>query len=49
MEYVSPEEKWKKIIESFIKKSVLVILNKRINTINKSPSDPINTEVFNKF
>jgi hypothetical protein len=48
MEYVNPEENWKKIIEKFIKKSVLVILNNRIKPANKSISDPINSEVINK-
>ena len=48
MEYVSPVENWEKIIEKFIKKSVLVILKKRIKPANKSISNPINSEVINK-
>jgi len=46
MELVSAEENWKKIIEKFIKKSVLVILNKRVKSCNKSDNDPINSEVI---
>lgn len=46
MELASPEDNWKKIIEKFIKKSVLVILNKRVKSTNKSDNDPINSEVI---
>lgn len=46
MEFINPAENWKKLLESFIKKSVLVILNKRLKSNKNYTNDPINKEVI---
>ncbi len=46
MEYVRLEENWKKIIENFIKKSLLLILNKRIKSVIKNKNEPNTAEVI---
>lgn len=45
MEYIDPAESWTKLLENFIKKCVLVILNKRMNLNKTAAKSSINTEV----
>ena len=46
METINLEENWTRFLENFVKKSVLVILNSRINLISKSSTKSVNSEVL---